>query len=66
MKPSKDPRQPMNPRNNHSYDYFQNDLGKLLELLPVKIKPLTISQQFEVTKMNRLLSAPAVQSQDTF
>ena len=42
------------------------DLEKLLKLLPVRIKPLEISQQFEATKMNRLLSAPAIQSQERF
>jgi hypothetical protein len=58
MKNFTDGRQPMNRRNEEFYDHSNQFLAKLLKLLPTKIVPLTISQQFEVAKTNRLINAP--------
>jgi hypothetical protein len=65
MSPTNDHRQPNNPRNNLAHDEANLFLRKLLKLLPAKPIPLTLSQQFQVAKMDRLLNTPLGQKPDT-
>ena len=65
MKVSKDSRQPHNPRNAEFHDQSNAFLNKILKLLPTKIIPMTISQQFEAAKTNRLISTPLGTKADT-
>jgi hypothetical protein len=58
MSLTKDHRQPNNPRNNFAHDEANLFLKKILKLLPEKPIPLTLSQQFQVAKTNRLLNTP--------
>jgi hypothetical protein len=49
---------------NQGFSRDGDNLRELLALLPTKVLPMSISQQFQVAKLNRLLSAPPTQAPD--
>jgi len=65
MRTLKDHRQPNNPRNNRDHDEVTDHLDSLLQLLPVKPIPLTISQQFQIAQLMRIESTPITEKPTT-
>jgi hypothetical protein len=65
MNTPRDSRQLHNLRNVATHEDRDRYLQTLLKMLPTKIIPLTLSQQFQVAKMNRLISTPITQKPDT-